>query len=149
MIRNGNICFMPTRLAAPEICDREFISGLSISPVALTLTGERGGLIRLYFRSLWLHLFLCINLQQDNVESTAWRFLFLHHQILMVEGKSCKEKSGVSGFEFDFKSTKAGHASQTSNHSFIMPAEREVMGVFSRHIRELLADSRWGTWRPV
>lgn len=39
MIRNGNICFVPTSLAAPEICDREFISGLSVSSVSLTMGG--------------------------------------------------------------------------------------------------------------
>lgn len=54
----------------------------------------------------------------------------------MVQEKSCKEKSGVSGLEFDFKSTKAGRGSRTSNHSFIMPAEREGTGVFSRRIRQ-------------
>lgn len=37
MIRNGNICFVPTSLAAPEICDREFISGLSVSSAPLTI----------------------------------------------------------------------------------------------------------------
>lgn len=63
MIRNGNICFVPTRLAAPEICDREFISGLSISPVAPTMAG---GPYQTGCGSLWLHLFLCIYLQQDN-----------------------------------------------------------------------------------
>lgn len=67
----------------------------------------------------------------------------------MVQEKSCKEKSGVSGLEFDFNSTKAGHGSRFSNHSFIMPAKREVMGVPSRSIGELSADSRWDTWRPV
>lgn len=43
MIRNGNICFVPTSLAAPEICDREFISGLSVSSVPLTICGGGGG----------------------------------------------------------------------------------------------------------
>lgn len=42
MIRNGNICFVPTSLAAPEICDREFISGLSVSSVPLTICGGGG-----------------------------------------------------------------------------------------------------------
>lgn len=66
MIRNGNICFVPTRLAAPEICDREFISGLSVSPVALTMVG---GTYQTDCGSFWFHLFFCINLQQGNVES--------------------------------------------------------------------------------
>lgn len=142
MIRNGNICFVPTRLAAPEICDREFISGLSVSPVTLT---KVRGTYQTDCGSFWLHLFLCINLQQDNVESRAGRYSFLHHQIVTVQEKSCTVKSGVSGLEFDFESTKAGHGSRSSNHSFIMPAKREVMAVSSRRIGKLSADSRWGT----
>lgn len=148
MIRNGNICFVPTRLAAPEICDREVISGLSVSPVALTMAG---GTYQTDCGSFWLHLFLCVNLQANRctLKAVLVDFQFCTIKLRRFKRKVKKEKSGVSGFEFDFKSTQAGHGSSSSNHSFIMPAEREVMGVSSRRIGELSADSRRGTWRPV
>lgn len=47
MIRNGNICFVPTSLAAPEICDREFISGLSVSSAPMTIR-EGGTYVQAY-----------------------------------------------------------------------------------------------------
>lgn len=94
MIRNGNICFVPTRLAAPEICDREFISGLTVSPVAVTMVGSTyqadcGG--------FWLHLCLCLNLQQDNsctLKAGAGKLSFLHHLIVKVlKGKKTVKRN--------------------------------------------------------
>lgn len=94
MIRNGNICFVPTRLAAPEICDREFISGLTVSPVAVTMVGSTyqagcGG--------FWLHLCLCLNLQQDNsctLKAGADKLSFLHHLIVKVlKGKKTVKRN--------------------------------------------------------
>lgn len=89
MIRNGNICFVPTRLAAPEICDREFISGLSVSPVALT-----PGTYQTDCGSVWPHLFRCV---KSNVKSRAggfsfFCFFFWHPQIATVQEKRCERE---------------------------------------------------------
>lgn len=66
-------------------------------------------------------------------------------------------------FEFwleDFESTTACHSSLSSNHSFIMPAKHEVMGVSSSHrgsfrqtagglSRDLYRSGHHDTWRPL